>query len=51
MNIKGLLITLVAIVGFFFLAELVMPGHTDRFLTYMQGNWEAFLTLFNEATA
>lgn len=41
MSPKSLLITIGSTIGFFFLAELAMPGHWERFLTYMGGNVEA----------
>lgn len=41
MSPKALLITLATIVGIFFLAEVAMPGHMDRFLVYMEGNLDA----------
>lgn len=47
MNVKSLLITGAAIIGFFFLAEWIMPGHTDRFSVYMEGNWNSLLEIFN----
>lgn len=51
MNIKGLAIFLVSAVGAFFLMELVMPGHFERFMTYAEGNWNALLSWFNGTTA
>lgn len=39
--IKRILVTVCVIVGGLFLAELVMPGHLDRLLAYLEGNWEA----------
>lgn len=41
MSPKSILVTIVAIVGLFFLAELAMPGHLERFTTYMEGNGDA----------
>ena len=41
MSPKGLLVTIGATIGFFFLAELAMPGHWERFLDYMSGNVDA----------
>lgn len=41
MSPKSLLITVATIAGIFFLAELAMPGHWERFLTYMEGNLNA----------
>lgn len=41
MSPKSLLITIGCTIGFFFLAELAMPGHWERFLTYMEGNLDA----------
>lgn len=41
MSPKSILIGLAAIIGLFYGAELLMPGHWERFLTYMEGNLNA----------
>ena len=41
MSPKSVLITIATIVGVFFLAEMAMPGHLERFITYMEGNGDA----------
>jgi hypothetical protein len=39
--IKRILVSVCIITGALFLAELVMPGHLDRLLAYLEGNWSA----------
>lgn len=41
MSPKAVLIGLAAIIGLFWGAEFIMPGHWDRFLHYMEGNIDA----------
>lgn len=39
--IKRILVSACILVGALFIAELAMPGHLDRLLAYLEGNWNA----------